>query len=71
MGDERIDFILFAEYNSFGSGVADADRANFSTVLTRTEAAQYTLPSAIPNYSDWVDADFLLSEDQHDEHDDM
>ncbi|KAJ7820261.1 pectin lyase fold/virulence factor [Mycena olivaceomarginata] len=45
-GDERTDFILFTEYNSFGPGVAHAHRANFSTGLTREEAAQYTLASA-------------------------
>ncbi|KAJ7133454.1 carbohydrate esterase family 8 protein [Mycena epipterygia] len=61
-GDERIDFILFAEYNSFGPGVAHADRANFSTVLTPEQAAQYTLSSALPNYRDWVDTEFLLPE---------
>ncbi|KAK7048852.1 pectinesterase [Favolaschia claudopus] len=58
-GDERIDSILFAEYNSLGSGVADAQRANFSTVLTRDQAAQYTLASILPNYRDWVDVDYL------------
>ncbi|KAJ7506803.1 pectin lyase fold/virulence factor [Mycena galericulata] len=62
VGDERINFILFAEYNSFGSGVAHADRANFSTILTRAEAAQFTLSSAIPNFRDWVNAEYLLPE---------
>ncbi|KAJ7506802.1 pectin lyase fold/virulence factor [Mycena galericulata] len=60
--DERINFILFAEYNSFGSGVANAARANFSTILTSAKAAQYTLSSAIPNFADWVDAEYLLPE---------
>ncbi|KAJ7228125.1 carbohydrate esterase family 8 protein [Mycena haematopus] len=59
-GDDRTDFVLFAEYNSFGPGVADAHRANFSTVLDRAEAAQYNLESAIPNYKAWVDAEYLL-----------
>jgi len=62
-GDDRTDFILFGEYNSFGLGVADADRANFSTVLTRAQAAQYTLVDAIPNYQDWVDHAYLLSDE--------
>jgi pectinesterase len=61
-GDERTDFILFAEYNSFGPGVAHAHRANFSTGLTREEAAQYTLASAVPDYAEWVDGAYLLSE---------
>ncbi|KAF8215189.1 carbohydrate esterase family 8 protein [Mycena galopus ATCC 62051] len=59
-GDDRTDFVLFAEYNSFGPGVAHAHRPNFSTILDSSEAAQYTLESAIPNYRDWVDADYLL-----------
>ncbi|KAF7364706.1 Pectinesterase [Mycena venus] len=61
-GDERIDFILFAEYNSFGPGVENAHRANFSTVLSPSQAAQYTLESTLPNYRDWVDMDYLLPE---------
>ncbi|KAJ7490673.1 pectin lyase fold/virulence factor [Mycena latifolia] len=59
-GDERIDDILFAEYDSFGPGVVHANRPNFSTILTRPEAAQYTLSSALPNYRDWVDTEYLL-----------
>ncbi|KAJ7364801.1 pectin lyase fold/virulence factor [Mycena albidolilacea] len=59
-GDERTDFILFAEYNSFGPGVAHAHRANFSTGLTHEEAAQYTLASAVPDYAEWVDGAYLL-----------
>jgi len=61
-GDERIDFILFAEYNSFGAGVSHADRPSFSTVLSHSQAAQYNLSSALPNYRDWVDKDYLLPE---------
>ena len=59
-GDDRIDFILFAEHNSVGRGVARAHRANFSTILTRAEADLYTLAEAIPNYRDWVNAAYLL-----------
>ncbi|KAJ7738353.1 pectin lyase fold/virulence factor [Mycena metata] len=59
-GDDRTDFILFGEYDSFGPGVAGADRANFSTVLTGAQAAQYTLVDAIPDYREWVDGEYLL-----------
>ncbi|KAJ7364803.1 hypothetical protein DFH08DRAFT_766519, partial [Mycena albidolilacea] len=59
-GDERTDFIRFAEYNSFGLGVAHAHRANFSTGLTREKAAQYTLASAVPDYVEWVTTAYLL-----------
>ncbi|KAJ6453086.1 pectin lyase fold/virulence factor [Mycena sanguinolenta] len=61
-GDDRTDFVLLAEYNSFGPGVVGAHRPNFSTILDRAEAAQYTLESAIPNYRDWVDTEYLLPE---------
>ncbi|KAF7348127.1 Pectinesterase [Mycena sanguinolenta] len=61
-GDDRTDFVLLAEYNSFGPGVVGAHRPNFSTILDREEAAQYSLESAIPNYRDWVDTEYLLPE---------
>ncbi|KAJ6485231.1 pectin lyase fold/virulence factor [Mycena vulgaris] len=59
-GDERTSSVLFGEYDSFGHGVADANRPNFSTILTRPQAEQYTISSALPNYRDWVDVDYLL-----------
>ncbi|KAJ6608673.1 pectin lyase fold/virulence factor [Mycena sp. CBHHK59/15] len=60
-GDERVNFTLFAEYNSFGPGVAHAHRANFSTALTRSQASQYNISSTVgANYRDWVDLDYLL-----------
>ncbi|KAJ7069251.1 pectin lyase fold/virulence factor [Mycena amicta] len=61
-GDERIDFILFAEFDSFGQGVLGANRANFSTVLTGAEAdvQEYTLAGTIPDYKDWVDERYFL-----------
>jgi len=69
-GDERIDHILFAEYDSFGPGVANANRPNFSTILTRPEAAQYTLESTLPNFLDWVDTKYLLGGSDDDDHGD-
>ncbi|KAJ7769100.1 pectin lyase fold/virulence factor [Mycena maculata] len=62
VGDPNTEFVFLAEYNSSGPGVEHAHRPNFSTVLTPEEAAQYTLLSAIPNYRDWVDAEYLLPE---------
>ncbi|EJD03925.1 uncharacterized protein FOMMEDRAFT_187176 [Fomitiporia mediterranea MF3/22] len=60
VGDPRTDNILFAEYNSTGSGVADASRPSFATILTSSEADQYTIASAVgSDFADWVDADYL------------
>ena len=54
------DHILFAEYNSQGSGVADASRPSFVTVLTESEASQYTIPTTLgSDYAEWVDTDYL------------
>ncbi|KAJ7704994.1 pectin lyase fold/virulence factor [Mycena rosella] len=61
-GDERIDSVLFGEYDSFGPGVAHANRPTFSTILTRPQAAEYTLSSVLQNYRDWVDSDYMLPE---------
>ncbi|KAL5534207.1 hypothetical protein ACEPAG_669 [Sanghuangporus baumii] len=54
------DHILFAEYNSQGSGVADANRPSFATVLSESQASQYTISTTLGNdYADWVDTDYL------------
>ncbi|KAJ6614798.1 pectin lyase fold/virulence factor [Mycena sp. CBHHK59/15] len=62
-GDARTDFILFGEYNSFGLGVAHAQRANFSTILTQAEAARYSIASTVgSDWREWVDSEYLLPE---------
>ncbi|TDL20821.1 pectin lyase-like protein [Rickenella mellea] len=54
------DHVTFAEYNSTGSGVAGVSRPSFSTLLTSSQAAQYTIASAIgSDYISWVDASYL------------
>ncbi|KAF7298572.1 Pectinesterase [Mycena indigotica] len=58
-GDARTDFVFFVESNSFGDGVVGANRPNFSTVLTETEAQQYNLANTIPDWKDWVDERYL------------
>lgn len=54
------DHILFAEYDSTGPGVSDADRPSFATLLTSTEAAEYSIGDVLgSDYSDWVDTSYL------------
>ncbi|EJD03927.1 carbohydrate esterase family 8 protein [Fomitiporia mediterranea MF3/22] len=54
------DHILFAEYNSQGSGVANAARPSFVTILSSSEASQYTISSTLgSNYTSWVDQTYL------------
>ncbi|KAJ7160246.1 pectin lyase fold/virulence factor [Mycena filopes] len=62
-GDERTDFVLFAEYRSTfprGALAAPPKRPPFSTLLTPSEAAGYTLAGTIPDYRGWVDREYLL-----------
>ncbi|KAF5377943.1 hypothetical protein D9615_006751 [Tricholomella constricta] len=59
-GDERTSNVLFAEYNSSGSGVSGASRPGFATVLTASQAAAYSISSAVgSDYASWVDASYL------------
>ncbi|KAL5518910.1 hypothetical protein ACEPAH_593 [Sanghuangporus vaninii] len=59
-GDPRTDNILFAEFNSTGPGVANANRPSFATLLTGGQADQYTIASAVgSDYTEWVDTDYL------------
>lgn len=60
-GDERTDHILFAEYNTTGSGVSGASRASFATLLSASQAASYSISSAVgSDYASWVDAEYLV-----------
>ena len=54
------DHILFAEYNSTGPGVSGVSRPSFSTILSSSEAAEYTISSTVgSDYASWVDASYL------------
>ncbi|PAV22414.1 carbohydrate esterase family 8 [Pyrrhoderma noxium] len=54
------DHILFAEYQSTGPGVSGASRPSFATILTQSEADQYTIASTVgSDYSSWVDTSYL------------
>lgn len=60
VGDPRTDNILFAEFNSTGPGVANAARPSFATILTASEAEQYTIATAVgSDFATWVDATYL------------
>ncbi|KAG5638852.1 hypothetical protein H0H81_009403 [Sphagnurus paluster] len=58
--DERTSDIFFGEYNSTGSVVTDASRPSFATLLSESEAAKYTIASAVgSDWASWVDASYL------------
>lgn len=54
------DHVTFADYNSTGSGVFDANRPAFATELTASEAAAYTISAVLGSgYASWVDVTYL------------
>ncbi|KAK7044891.1 carbohydrate esterase family 8 protein [Favolaschia claudopus] len=60
-GDPRTDNILFAEFNTTGSGANGAARPSFATVLSASQAASYSISSAVgSDYASWVDAAYLV-----------
>lgn len=60
-GDERTSNILFAEYNTTGSGVSGATRPSFATMMSASQAASYSISSAVgSDYANWVDAAYLV-----------
>ncbi|KAF8189316.1 pectinesterase [Pholiota molesta] len=60
-GDERIDDVFLADFNTTGSGVVGASRASFSTLLTASQAASYSITSAVgSDYATWVDSTYLV-----------
>ncbi|KAJ6582995.1 pectinesterase [Mycena vulgaris] len=60
-GDPRTGNILFAEFNTTGTGASSASRPSFATVLTAPQAASYTISSAVgSDYASWVDAAYIV-----------
>ncbi|KAF9561797.1 pectin lyase-like protein [Agrocybe pediades] len=54
------DHVFFADYNTTGSGIAGASRATFATQLTASQAAAYSISSAVgSDYATWVDTSYL------------
>lgn len=59
-GDERTSNVFFAEYNTSGSGASGASRPGFARVLSASEAASYSISSAVgSDYASWVDVSYL------------
>ncbi|KAF8074066.1 pectinesterase [Lyophyllum atratum] len=59
-GDERTSNVFFGEFGSSGSGVSGATRPSFATVLSSSQAASYSISSAVgSDYASWVDAAYL------------
>lgn len=60
-GQPNTDNVFFADFNTTGSGVKGAHRAKFSTLLTASQAAQYSISSAVGyDYSSWVDTSYVV-----------
>ncbi|KAF8162526.1 pectinesterase [Mycena galopus ATCC 62051] len=59
--DPNTDDILFAEFNTTGSGASGASRPSFATVLTAAQAATYSISSAVgSDFASWVDAAYIV-----------
>ncbi|KAJ6557884.1 carbohydrate esterase family 8 protein [Mycena capillaripes] len=57
----QTDNVLFAEFNTTGSGASGAARPSFATVLTAAQAATYSISSAVgSDYASWVDAAYIV-----------
>lgn len=55
------DHVFFADYNTSGGGVSGASRPSFATVLSASQAAAYTIASAVgSDYASWVDASYIV-----------
>jgi len=60
-GDPRTDNILFAEFNTTGAGASGASRPSFATVLSASQAAAYSISSAVgSDFASWVDAAYIV-----------
>ena len=50
-----------ADYNTTGSGAMGASRASFATVLSESQAASYSISSAVgSDYTNWVDCSYFV-----------
>ncbi|KAJ7655432.1 pectinesterase [Mycena rosella] len=59
--DPQTDNILFAEFNTTGTGSSGASRPSFATVLTATEASSFSISSAVgSDFASWVDAAYII-----------
>ncbi|KAF7366946.1 Pectinesterase [Mycena sanguinolenta] len=59
--DPNTDDVFFAEFNTTGSGASGAVRPSFATVLDATDAAMYSISSAVgSDFATWVDPAYLV-----------
>ncbi|KAJ7735761.1 pectinesterase [Mycena metata] len=59
--DPQTDNVLFADFNTSGSGASGAVRPSFATALTATQAATYSISSAVgSDFATWVDAAYVV-----------
>lgn len=58
-GDPRTSNVFFADFNT--TGISGASRPSFSTELTSSEAAAFSIASAVgQDYKNWVDASYIV-----------
>lgn len=58
---DSIDFVLNADYNTTGDGASTLERAAWAVELTASEAAQYSIASAVgSDWEDWVDTSYFV-----------
>ncbi|KAF7366955.1 Pectinesterase [Mycena sanguinolenta] len=59
--DPNTDDVFFAEFNTTGSGASGAVHPSFATVLDATDAAMYSISSAVgSDFATWVDPAYLV-----------
>jgi hypothetical protein len=57
--DPRTNNVFLADFNT--TGISDASRPHFSTELTSSEAATFSIASAVgDDYENWVDASYIV-----------
>ena len=62
-GDPRTSNVLFADYNTYGSGISgrSIQRPSFATLLSASQANTYTIAAAVgSDYSSWVDSSYIV-----------
>jgi len=59
--DPRTDDILFGDFNTTGTGSSGAVRPSFATALTASQAATFSISSAVgSDFATWVDAAYVV-----------
>ena len=59
--EPNTDHVTYADYDTSGSGVpSNVERPSFASLLTKTQAADYTMSEALSGQTKWIDTDYLL-----------